>query len=369
MQMIPIHEPLLDDADALIVQDCVRSGWVSSAGKSVEAFESAFASQCSVDHAVAVSNGTAALHLALHALGVGPGDEVIIPSMTFIATANAVSYTGATVIFADIQKDTWTLCPSHASSLITPRTKAIIPVHLYGQPARMSEITLLAEKHGLLVIEDAAEAHFAKIGDRCVGNFGSAACFSFYGNKIITTGEGGMVTTNNAQLAKRLRHLRNYAHSADRRYWHDEIGFNYRMSGIQAALGCSQIKKVDLILERKSNMAQWYREELQDIPWLVLPAALDDYSRVHWLFTVLIDGDQGPSRDALMKFLIGQGIDCRPAFIPLHTLPPYWCSAPLPVTERVGCQGLSLPSGPTLSEDTIRTICSSVKKGGHLKHG
>ncbi|MBX3010284.1 MAG: DegT/DnrJ/EryC1/StrS family aminotransferase, partial [Caldilineaceae bacterium] len=226
-QFIPIYEPTLGEAEEALVLEAVRSGWISSNGKYLREFEERFAAFCGAAYGVSTNNGTTALHLVLHALGIGPGDEVIVPALTFVASANAVRYTGATPIFADVDPVTWTLDPAAVAALITPRTKAIMPVHLYGHPAPMPALQALADQHGLLLVEDAAEAHGAQVGDKRTGVLGQAAAFSFFANKVITTGEGGMVTTNDATLAARCRMLRDHAMPPERRYWHDEIGFNY----------------------------------------------------------------------------------------------------------------------------------------------
>ncbi|HHY55465.1 MAG TPA: DegT/DnrJ/EryC1/StrS family aminotransferase, partial [Chloroflexi bacterium] len=263
---IPVYTPLLNGREEKYLLDAVRSGWISSLGAYVTRFEEAFARFCGVRHAISVSNGTVAIHLALHALGIGPGDEVIVPSLTFVATANAVHYTGATPVFADVDPVTWCLDPADVRRRLTSRTRAVIPVHLYGHPAPMPDLQALAAEHDLLVIEDAAEAHGAAIVGRRVGGWGRIGAFSFYANKIITTGEGGMLTTDDDALAARCRMLRDHAMPPQRRYWHDEVGFNYRMTNLQAAVGVAQMERIDSFIRRKREIAARYREELADIP-------------------------------------------------------------------------------------------------------
>lgn len=361
--MIPVYEPSLGSEEEALVLDCIRSSWVSSAGHYLDEFESEFAEKCGTRYAIATSSGTTALHLILHALGIGPGDEVLVPSLTFVATANAVRYTGATPILVDSEIDTWNISVDDAARRITPRTKALIAVHLYGHPCKMPEILAFAQRHDLLVIEDAAEAHFARVGNKYVGTFGIAAAFSFYGNKIITTGEGGLVTTDDSDLAARMRYLRGHAMTATKRYWHDEVGFNYRMTNLQAAVGLAQLRKVDTILDRKAAIARWYSEILQGVPGVGLPPSLPGYHNVYWLFSILIDSQTfGMDRDALGCMLGNSGIDTRKFFFPVHTMPPYLSSDKRAIAERLSREGLSLPSGPKLNQDVIQSIAQLIQE-------
>lgn len=366
-KFIPIYEPTLGDAEEAAVMDAVRSGWISSNGKYIREFEERFAAFCGVQHGVSTSNGTTALHLAIHALGIGPGDEVIVPALTFVASANAVHYTGATPVFADVDAQSWTLDPAAIEALITPRTKAITPVHLYGHPAPMTALRAIADQHGLLLIEDAAEAHGAQVGERRTGNLGHAAAFSFFANKIITTGEGGMVTTNDAALAARCRMLRDHAMPPERRYWHDEVGFNYRMTNLQAAVGVAQMARIDEFIARKRAIAHRYQALLETVPGLTLPVELPGYTNVYWMYSILVDEHYGLTRDELMLALREQNIDSRPFFHPLDTLPPYQRGVPCPTALRLSRQGLNLPSAPTLTDnqvlyigETIRKLCKSA---------
>jgi len=354
---IPVYTPVLNGREEKYVLDAVRSGWISSLGSYVTRFEEAFARFCDVPYAVSVSNGTVAIHLALHALGIGPGDEVIVPSLTFIATANAVHYTGATPIFADVDPLTWSLDPADVQRRITSRTRAILPVHLYGHPAPMAALQALADEHDLLLIEDAAEAHGAEIAGQRVGGLGRIATFSFYANKIITTGEGGMLTTTDEALAARCRMLRDHAMPPDRRYWHDEVGFNYRMTNLQAAVGVAQMERIDSFIRRKREIATLYREGLADIPGVTFAAELPGCTNVYWMVSVLVEAPYALSRDELIPALRTHGIDSRPFFHPLDTLPPYLSAEPRPVAWHLSQCGLNLPSSPALTDAQVTYVC------------
>ncbi len=358
---IPIYEPWLGKREEQYVLDALRSGWISSLGKYVTRFEQQFAAFCGVQHAVSVSNGTTALHLALHSLGIGAGDEVIVPALTFIASANAVSYTGATPVFADVDPATWCMDPADVERLITPRTRALMPVHLYGHPAPMDALNALADLRNLIVIEDAAEAHGAQVNGRRVGGLGRIAAFSFYANKTITTGEGGMLTTDDAALAARCRLLRDHAMPPEKRYWHDEIGFNYRMTNLQAAVGVAQMERIEEFIARKRQIARWYCAGLAGIPGLTLPVEAAGYTNIYWMFSLLVDAPFPLSRDALIPALRGQGIDSRPFFHPLDTLPPYRTAQTRPVSLALSRTGLNLPSSPSLSAQQIAYICATIR--------
>lgn len=370
-QFIPIYEPTLGEAEEATVLDAVRSGWISSNGKYIREFEAAFAAFCGAQHGISTSNGTTALHLAIHALGIGPGDEVIVPALTFVASANAVHYTGATPIFADVDPATWTIDPAAVEALVTPRTKAIMPVHLYGHPAPMAALQAIADQHGLLLIEDAAEAHGAQIGTQRTGNLGHAAAFSFFANKIITTGEGGMVTTNDATLAARCRLLRDHAMppapKGHPRYWHDEVGFNYRMTNLQAAVGVAQMARIEEFIARKRALAKLYQEMLGAVPGLTLPVELSGYTNVYWMYSVLVGDGYPLTRDELILALRERNIDSRPFFHPLDTLPPYHRPLPCPTALHLSRQGLNLPSSPSLTDDQVFYIGDIVQTLGRGK--
>jgi perosamine synthetase len=358
---IPIYEPWLGADEEAFVLDAVRSGWISSLGSYISRFEQRFAEFCGTAHAVSVSNGTTALHLALHALGVGPGDEVIVPALTFVASANAVTYTGAKPVFADVDPATWTIRTDEIERLITPRTRAIMPVDLYGQMAPMAEIEEIADQHGLWVIEDAAEAHGAAIGDRRAGAWGTIGAFSFYANKIVTTGEGGMVTMQNGELAARCRMLRDHAMPPAKRYWHDEVGFNYRMTNLQAAVGVAQMARVDEFIARKRMLAARYLAQLSDIPGITLAVEPPGTTNVYWMVSILVELPFPLDRDGVMQALRGRGVDSRPFFHPLDTLPPYRSEQPCPVALRLSRAGLNLPSFPRLRDEQVDFICATIR--------
>jgi perosamine synthetase len=360
-RFLPVAEPCLGGNELAYVTDCVRSGWVSSLGEYIARFEEGFAAFCGVRYGVAVSNGTVALHLALVVLDIGPGDEVVLPSLTFVATANAVRYTGAEPVFADSDPLTWGLDPVDVARKITPRTKAILPVHLYGHPVDLQPLQDLAGRHGLFLIEDAAEAHGARYRGRRVGSFGQLNTFSFYGNKIITTGEGGMLTSDDERLVERARFLRDHAMSPDNRYWHPEIGYNYRMTNLQAALGVAQLEQIETFIERKRQIARSYRELLAGIPGLELQGEADWASSVFWMFSVLVTDTFHGTRADLAAYLRSRGIDSRPFFHPLHVLPPYARGESLPAAERLASQGLNLPSGVTLTDRDLERVSRAIR--------
>lgn len=360
---LPVTEPLFGEKELEYVTECVVSGWVSSAGKFVTRFEEMFAEFCETKYAVSTSNGTTALHLAMLALDIGPGDEVIVPSLTFVATANAVSYVGAKPVFVDSDPQTWNIDPDQIEQAISPKTKAVVPVHLYGHPANMDPILDIAKEYNLAVIEDAAEAHGALYKGKCVGSIGDIGVFSFYGNKIITTGEGGMITTDDENVAKHVRMLRDHGMSPDRRYWHPVLGYNYRMTNLQAALGVAQMERIHDILKAKARLANSYKRLLSDIPGLVMPPAASWAQPVCWLFSPLIqEHSLGIMRDDLINRLKLKGIDTRPFFPPLHTQPIYADGQQLPVAERISRSGISLPSAPHLTADDLLKVSQNIRQ-------
>lgn len=350
---IPVYEPQLGEAERANVLECLDEGWVSSKGKFVERFESSFRDYIGAEYALTTSNGTTALHLAVLALGLGPGDEVVVPTLTYVAAANAITYVGATPVFVDSLKDTWLLDPADIERVITPRTRAIIAVHLYGLPCDMAAIDAIAKKHGLLVVEDCAEAIGSRIDGKHVGTFGDVGTFSFYGNKTITTGEGGMVVTNNPTLAERVFHLKGQGLARHRQYWHDVIGYNYRMTNICAAIGCGQLSRIDDILARKRTVAILYRQLLHEA--FGFQEEPEGYLHSYWMVSVTIPNAR--RRDALRTHLAQNGIETRPVFYPVHSMPMYARSyRRLPVADDIGNRGITLPSHPTLSDDSIGEI-------------
>jgi perosamine synthetase len=361
---IPVAAPVLAGREKEYVADCMESGWISSSGKYVELFETAFAEFCGVRHAITCCNGTAALHLALVALGVGQGDEVIVPTLTFVATANAVTYCGAQPIFVDSEPETWNLDPAQVEAKITPRTKGIIPVHLYGHPAEMDALRRIARRHGLFLLEDAAEAHGALYKGRRAGALGDVAAFSFYGNKIIATGEGGMVVTDDDALAARVRLLRGQGMDAELRYWFPVIGYNYRMMNIPAAIGLAQLEQAEWHMRRRREVANTYLQLLRDVPGLRWQAENERARHAYWMFTVIL-GDEIPAkRDEVMRRLGERGIETRPVFYPLHILPPYREAArdgEFPVADGLAWRGISLPTWAGLSDDNLNYVCEQLR--------
>lgn len=344
----------------------MESGWISSAGKYVKLFENAFAEFCGVKHAVACCNGTVALHLALAALGVTTGDEVIVPTLTFVATPNAVTYCGARPVFVDSEPETWNLDPKQIEAKITPRTKGIIAVHLYGHPAKMRELRDIADRHNLFLLEDAAEAHGARCDGRIIGSLGDAAAFSFYANKIITTGEGGMFVTNDDGLAERARLLHGQGMDPKRRYWHPVIGYNYRMMNLPAAIGLAQLEMIDRQIEARLRIAHAYRERLQDMPGITFQTEQDWAQHVYWMFSIVIDEEIWVKRDTIIDMLGEQGIETRPVFYPAHTMPPYENAGAeaeaFPVAAKLAGNGISLPTWAGLTEDNIDYVCRVLKQ-------
>ena len=362
--MIPIAEPSLGEEELKNVIEAVKSGWISSRGKFIEEFERNFSNYCDRKYGVATSNGTVALHLALKTLGIGKGDQVIIPDLTFVAVANAVTYCNAKPVFVDSHPDYWCLDPDKIEEKITPKTKAIIPVHLYGHPCDMDSIMKIAEERDLYVIEDAAEAHGAEYKGKKVGSFGDISCFSFYGNKIITTGEGGMCLTNNEELAEKMRILRDHGMDPNKRYWYEVVGFNYRMTNLQAAVGVAQLKKLNGFVERKRQIARWYSEGLKDLEeteLITLYPEIQWAKCVYWMYCILVEDNFGMSRDDLIKRLEENGIETRPFFYPVHVMPPYKNDDKFPVAEKISRKGINLPSAINLKEEEIEKIVGVIR--------
>jgi perosamine synthetase len=356
---IPISKPYITEKEVQYVTDAVQSTWISSLGKYIDTFEVEFARFCDTKYAVSTSNGTVAIHLALHALGIGPGDEVIVPDLSFIATANTVLHAGATPVFVDI--DPYNLCidPAQVEKAVTPRTKAIMPVHLYGHPADMEAINKIAAKHKLIVVEDAAEAHGATIGNKKVGSWGKCGCFSFYGNKNITTGEGGMITTDDEELYQRLRYLRDHAMSKEKRYWHTACGFNYRITNLQAALGCAQMEKADKLIGRRREIHASYCRQLGRLPGVKLNRTYDWATSSYWLICLEAEGFDLQKREELMQFLRSKNIDSRPYFYPMSAMP-YFKPANTPITQRVYQTGINLPTFYEITDEQIGYISSVI---------
>jgi perosamine synthetase len=359
---IPVSEPALVGRELEYVMRCVETNWISARGDFVVRFEREFARLCGVRHAIAVCNGTAALHLALLALGVGPGDEVIVPALTYVASANAVVYCGARPVFVDSEPRTWNLDPQLVSAAITPRTKGILAVHLYGQPADMGALRTIADAGGLFLLEDAAQAHGARYGGRTVGSLGDAATFSFHGAKLVTAGEGGMVLTDDDAQAALMRRLRHQGEDPNRRYHFTHLGFNYGMSNLAAAIGLAQLERIDWHLARRHANAARYRELLHGRSELELQQRAPGTESADWLTSVVLGQGVDSDREQVMQLLHAEGIETRAVFPALHTQPIYRDDAMprLPVAERLGTRGLSLPSGATLTDSQIDWIVETL---------
>lgn len=357
----PVSMPSLAGRELEYVTDAVQSGWISSLGTYVTRFEEEFAAFCGTRHAITVSNGTVALHLALHALGIGPGDEVIVPDLSFIATANAVLMTGATPVFADIEADSLCLDPASLTASITPRTRAVIPVHLYGHPADMAAIRTVADAHGLKVIEDAAEAHGSAIGTARVGSFGTCATFSFYANKNMTTGEGGMIVTDDDALAREIRELRDHAMSREKRYWHTKLGFNYRMTNLQAALGCAQLEKIEDFLFERRRLFQGYAERCAEISGLRLNREAPGTTNSYWMICAEVEGADAKARDRICAALKTRDVDTRPFFYPMSDMPYIEATSNTPVAHAASGRGFNLPTYLGINDWDLDAICDALR--------
>jgi perosamine synthetase len=373
---IPIAEPDLSGNEEKYVIECIKTGWISSKGKFVDQFEEKFASYVGVRHAIAVSSGTAALHLALVALDMQPGDEIIMPTFTMIACANVAKYLGAKPVLVDSEISTWNIDPNRIEEKITDKTKAIMAVHIYGHPADMDPIMKIAKKYGLYVIEDAAEAHGAEYKGRKVGSIGDLGCFSFYANKIITTGEGGMITTNDDKIAEKVRKLRDQGYNLTMRKWliHDVVGYNYRLTNLQAAVGLAQLERIEEFVNKHRENAYHYNSLLKGIRGVTLPPEMSWAKNVYWMYTILIDEEiLGITRDDLMKKLENYDIETRSTFLPIHLQPPYinvYANKKYPIAELLGRRGVNLPSGNTIAKEDIEYVVSAIKNAidGYVLH-
>ncbi|MDP9123119.1 MAG: DegT/DnrJ/EryC1/StrS aminotransferase family protein [Pseudomonadota bacterium] len=357
---IPIYQPDLSGNEKKYVNECLDTSWISSRGRFVGEFETRFAERVGIEHAASVCNGTVAIHLALLALGIGPGDEVIVPTLTYIASANAIAYTGATPVFVDSLRDTWQIDPEDVRRNITPRTRAIMPVHLYGQACDMDEIMAIAREHRLFVVEDCAEAFGSMYKGRHVGTFGDISTFSFFGNKTITTGEGGMVVSNDKTLIERSRHFKGQGLASHREYWHDVIGYNYRMTNIAAAIGVAQMERADVFIERKRAIAARYAELFAGLP-VELHAQSPGTVHSYWMVSMLVD--KPADRDPLRAALAAARIETRPVFYPVHTMPMYARTyRKHAVAEDLAWRGINLPSWPGLSDEQLQYIAAAVRE-------
>lgn len=354
-----LAQPQLNGNEYKYLMDAFLSTWISSTGKYITEFEENFSKYCGVQYGVATSNGTTALHLALAALGIGVGDEVIVPDLTFAATINAVIYTGATPVIVDIEEDSWCIDPNEIEKAITPRTKAIIPVHIYGQPCDMDKICKIAKENNLYIVEDCAEAHGAEWKNKKVGSFGIISCFSFYGNKVITTGEGGMCITDSGELNDKMRILRDHGMSKEKRYYHEVVGFNYRMTNLQAAIGTAQIERIDDILRWRAELEGQYRQLFSGVNGVTLQRNdFNNRKKIAWLISILIDESK---RDKVLLKLKDNGIDVRSFFIPLSEMDIYKKYAKkCNISNKISKMGLNLPTTFEVKKEEIEKIAALI---------
>ena len=382
MKMIPVNEPLIGAKEIEYVNECLRTGWISSAGRYIEEFETKWAEYCGMKYGIAMSNGTAALQAAVACIDLQPGDKVIMPSFTIISCAQAIIYNGSVPILVDCEPHTWCMDVKQVREKVEAeiksgdgKLKAIMPVHIYGHPVDMDPILDLAEKYNLVIIEDAAEVHGAeyltKINTespkwkRC-GGLGHISTFSFYANKLITTGEGGMVLTNDDKYAEKARNLRNLCFLPEKRFLHKELGHNFRLTNLQAAIGLGQLERIDEIIAKKRWIGQTYTERLQEIQGIQLPVEESWAKQVYWMYGIVLDESTGLDAFQFAQKLKEKGVETRPFFLGMHEQPVFqkmglFHNEKYPVTERIARQGLYLPSGLTLSESLLDKVCKTVK--------
>jgi len=356
--MIPVYQPFLTKRESEYVNQCLESTWISSKGEFITRFESQFARYIGAEHATSVCNGTVAIHLALLALGIGPGDEVIVPTLTYVASVNTIVHAGATPVFVDSVPGTWQIDPRDVLRKITPRTKAVMAVHLYGLPCAMDELSDICREHRLYLVEDCAEAFGTYYKGKHAGTFGDIATFSFFGNKTITTGEGGMVVAREKAVIDRAYHLKTQGVSPVREYWHDVVGYNYRMTNICAAIGCAQLERADEIREKKREVANWYVAGLKDLP-LKMHGEVPGTRHSYWMCSIELE--DASLRQPLRDYLRARDIETRPVFYPAHTLPPFASEEHFPVAQSISARGMNLPSYPGLSFDDVATVCEAIR--------
>ncbi|WP_374951147.1 DegT/DnrJ/EryC1/StrS family aminotransferase [Mucilaginibacter sp.] len=354
----PVYQPFLGGNEKKYVNECLDSTWISSKGKFINEFENSFANYIDVEYATTVSNGTVAIHLALLALGIGAGDEIIVPTLTYIASVNAITYTGAKAVFVDSTLDSWQIDAKDVKQKITPNTKAVMAVHLYGHPCPMDELVDICKQNGLFLIEDCAEAIGTTYKGKHVGTFGDISIFSFFGNKTITTGEGGMVVTNDHTLYDRSTHFKGQGLAKHREYWHDVVGYNYRMTNICAAIGLAQLEQIDTILAKKRQIADWYSKEFENTA-ITFHKEVGEVYHSYWMCSVLIQ--KSDSRDKIRQNMRNAGIETRPLFYPVHTMPMYSQRYERHINaEELGWRGINLPSYPALEKDDIKYIAQTM---------
>ncbi|KEI17205.1 LegC family aminotransferase [Clostridium haemolyticum] len=363
--MIPLCIPDIRGNEWKYVKECIDTNWVSSVGSYVNFFEERFAEYLSAHSAVVTVNGTAAIELALLTLGIGLEDEVIVPSMTFISPVNTVKYVGATPVFCDVCRDTFVMDTSKIEELITPKTKAIIPVHIYGHPVDMDKVMELAKKYNLYVIEDATEALGSKYKGKSVGTIGDIGAFSFNGNKLITTGAGGMLVTNSEEYGSRAKFLSTQTKVVldNKAFYHPEVGYNFRMPNLLAAFGVAQLENINEYLKIKKENAEYYNKLLKDVKGITLPIEKEWAKNCYWLYSILVEDDFKVTRDELIKILSENGIESRPFFMPVHDMPPYvdCLHGSMDVTNEISAKGINIPSSVSLTKENIEFICSVIK--------
>jgi len=365
--MIPVFSPCLRQEETELVRQCLQSGWISSTGEFIEQLENRWAAYCGRKHGIAVSSGTAALHIAVRLLNLEAGDEVIMPAFTIISCAQAVTQCGGIPVLVDSHPVNWQMDVSQIEARITPRTRAIMVVHIYGHPADMDAIMHIAQRHGLAVIEDAAEVHGAEYKGKKCGSFGDTSIFSFYANKLVTTGEGGMILTNNDDLAARAQSLRNLCFEKTQRFLHREIGFNYRLTNLQAAVGVAQMGRITETIRKKRSIAAAYRDKLKDIPELIHPVEEPWAKCVYWVYGLLLTEEAKTDAAEFSRRLYENGIETRPFFLGMHEQPAFMAMGLFrgeryPVAERFARYGLYIPSGPDIREEEIDEVCSAIRK-------
>jgi perosamine synthetase len=366
---VPVCIPTLSGEEWKYLKECLDTNWISSKGKFIEEFEDGFADYIGVKYGCTTTSGTAAIHLALISSGIKPGDEVIVPAFTMMGSIFPIIYCGAKPVLVDSEVETWNIDVSKIEEKITERTKAIMVVHIYGHPCDMEPIMDIANKYDLYVVEDAAEAHGAEYKGKKVGTFGDLSCFSFYANKIITTGEGGMLLTNNKGIYEKAKRLKDMAFTEERRFLHYDVGFNYRMTNMQAAIGLAQLEKINTYVEARRRNAKLYNELLKDIEGIKLPSEKKWAKNVYWMYSILVDEKKfGMSRDALMNTLADEGIDTRPFFVPMHQQPVlrerglFGGEESYPIAEELSKNGLNLPSSSSLSKNDIELVSNIINE-------
>jgi perosamine synthetase len=366
-QMIQVCEPLIGERELQYVTDCIQTNWISSKGKYISEFEEKFARYCGAKYGITTTSGTTALHLALATLGVGKGDEVIVPTFTMTASLFPIVYTGAKPVLVDSEPVTWNIDVTKIKEKITRNTKAIMPVHMYGHPCDMDPIMDIASKYNLYVVEDAAEVHGAEYKGRKAGSIGDMGCFSFYANKVITTGEGGMIVTSNKEMAERANRLKDLAHSPEKRYSHTDIGFNYRMTNIQAGMGLAQLENIEKYIEMRRENASFYNNYLGELRGITLPAEAEWAKNIYWMYAIVLQDEFGLSRDRLMEELAKKDIETRAFFIPMHFQPCFkdmglFEGETYPIAEDLGNRGIFLPSSTGLTLEQKTYVCDSIKE-------